>query len=74
MGLHDSIFHKISAGDRVVYLGNYTGYGAYSHETVDELLMFRRMILAKPGMKASDLVYLRGKQENLWQRLYQSPL
>lgn len=73
MRIHDAIFPKIRAGDRIVYLGNYTGYGEHSRETVDELLMFRRMVLSKPAMKATDITYLRGKQENLWQRLYQIP-
>lgn len=71
--LHDAIYNQIKPGDRIIYLGNYTGYGAYSRETIDELLMFRRMVLAKPAMKVSDIIYLRGFQENLWQRLYQLP-
>lgn len=69
--IHDAIFDQIKAGDRLVYLGNYTGYGLHSRETIDELLMFRRLILAQPGMKASDVVYLRGSQEELWQKLLQ---
>ncbi len=71
MRLHDAIYEKIQAGDRLVYLGNYTGYGAYSHETIDELLTFRRMVLAKPAMQPNDIIYLRGKQEDLWQQLLQ---
>lgn len=71
MSLHDALFHKITAGDRVIYLGNYTGYGSYAHETIDEIIMFRRMLLAKQGMKPTDIIYLRGKQEDLWQQLLQ---
>jgi len=71
--LHDAIYPKIRPGDRLIYLGNYTGYGDYSHETITEILIFRRMVLAKAGMKATDIIYLRGFQENLWQRLYQLP-
>lgn len=71
VALHDAIFDKIRPGDRLIYLGNYTGYGNYSRETIDEILMFRRMVLSKAGMKATDTIYLRGFQENLWQRLYQ---
>ncbi len=69
--IHDAIFQRITAGDRLVYLGNYTGYGSHSRETIDELLVFRRLILAQPGMKPSDIVYLRGAQEELWQKLTQ---
>lgn len=69
--LHDALFSQICPGDRLVYLGNYTGYGDYSRETIDELLMFRRLLLAQPGMKPSDIIYLRGHQEDLWHKLLQ---
>ncbi len=69
--LHDAIFDKIQAGDRLVYLGNYTGYGTEARETIDELLTFRRMLLAKPAMKPTDIIYLRGQQEDLWGKLLQ---
>lgn len=71
--LHDAIITRIRPGDRLVYLGNYTGHGQYSRETVDELLTFRRLVLAQPGMIPSDIVYLRGHQENLWHRLINLP-
>ena len=73
LAIHDVIYDRIRPGDRLIYLGNYTGYGTYARETIDEVLMFRRMLLAKAGMKATDIIYLRGFQENLWQRLYQLP-
>ncbi|HPD82863.1 MAG: hypothetical protein R3D88_01245 [Alphaproteobacteria bacterium] len=69
--LHDAIFERFAPGDRLVYLGNYTGYGSQSRETIDELLVFRRLLLAQPGMKPSDIVYLRGAQEELWYKLTQ---
>ena len=69
MQIHDAVFERISPGDRLVYLGNYTGFGHHSRETVDELLIFRRLLMAQPGMKADDIVYLRGAQEDLWQKL-----
>ena len=69
--LHDAVFERINAGDRLIYLGNYTGFGTQSRETIDELLTFRRLILAQPGMKPDDIVYLRGGQEEMWQKLKQ---
>ena len=54
--LHDAVFERINAGDRLIYLGNYTGFGTQSRETIDELLTFRRLILAQPGMKPDDIV------------------
>lgn len=69
--LHDAILERLRAGDRIVYLGNYTGHGKQSRETMDEILTFRRLVLAQPGMIPSDLVYLRGHQEQMWHRLLQ---
>jgi serine/threonine protein phosphatase 1 len=70
-GLHDAIYERIRPGDRLVYLGNYFGQGPAPGETVDELLGFRRMVMALPGMMADDIVYLRGGHEDLWQKLLQ---
>ncbi len=69
--LHDQIFPHIKPGDRVIYTGNYIGYGAQSAETIDEILAFRRALLASPGFIPSDLIYLRGAQEEMWQKLLQ---
>lgn len=71
VAIHDTIFQKFSAGDRLLYMGNYTGYGDYSCETIDELLTFRRLILAQPSVTPDDIVYLRGAQEEMWNKLTQ---
>jgi serine/threonine protein phosphatase 1 len=69
--LHAALEARFAPGDRIVYLGNYFGYGAHIIGTLDELLRFRRAILARPLMFAFDLVYLRGGQEEMWQKLLQ---
>lgn len=71
MALHDNLLGRIRPGDRIVYHGNYIGYGNAPCETIDELLTFRRLVLSIPGMIAEDLVYLRGEQEEMWQKLLQ---
>ena len=71
MTLHDLLYPMIRPGDRLVYLGNYTGYGTDPVGTIDEILTFRRMVLALPGMMAGDIAYLRGGQEEMWQKLLQ---
>ena len=58
-------------GDRLVYTGNMIGRGSAVRETMDELLSFRRALIAMPGMLADDVVYLRGAQEEMWQKLLQ---
>ncbi len=69
--LHDNIYEHISPGDRVIYTGNYIGYGPNSAYVIDEILAFRRAVLAKRSMIPSDIIYLRGAQEEMWQKLLQ---
>ena len=69
--MHDTLLDKVQPGERVVYLGNYGGPGGSAVETIDELLAFRRHFISLPGMLAEDIVYLRGAQEEMWQKLLQ---
>lgn len=57
-------------GDRLVFLGNYLGYGASVRETVDELLKIRLAFLARrPFVHLEDIVFLRGCQEEMFRCL-----
>ena len=72
VALHDALAERIEPpGDRLVYLGNYFGRGPDIGGAVAELLDFRCRVLALPGMFAADLVFLRGAQEEMWQKLLQ---
>jgi serine/threonine protein phosphatase 1 len=77
--VHDQIWPDLAPGDRVVYLGNLIGGGldpagagrTAVRATLDELLDFRRAVIAMPGAFACHVVYLRGSQEVMWQQLLQ---
>ena len=70
MTLHDHLAGRFSVRDRLVYLGNYLGVGAFDNQSlIEELLAFRSALLAKPGMEITDIVHLRGPAEEAWQRL-----
>ena len=69
--LHGALQDRLEHGDRVVYLGNYLGHGADIVGTLNELLAFRRLLLTVPGAQPWDIVYLRGTQEEMWQKLLQ---
>ena len=69
--LHDELVGRLRGGDRLVYLGNFMGRGSEVGATIDALLEFRRDFLAAPGMFACDIAYLRGQQEEMWQKLLQ---
>ncbi|HEY9549477.1 MAG TPA: hypothetical protein VIR45_08245 [Kiloniellaceae bacterium] len=62
---------RLEPGDRLVYLGNLIGRGAGATATVDSLLRFRSLFLARPDAFACDVVHLRGSQEEMWQKLLQ---
>jgi hypothetical protein len=69
--LHDAISDSFQEGDRLVYLGNYIGYGNTVLETIDELLDFRRRVLGIRHGCSCDVVFLRGAQEETWHKLLQ---
>ena len=70
--LHGLLEPRIGPQDALVYLGNYLGHGPDVVGTVEELLHFRRRVLAHPPLRvAADVVFLRGSQEEMWQKLLQ---
>lgn len=69
--LHDAVAQEFEPGDRLVYLGNLVGQGGDTIATLEELLAFRRGLLALPGMMPDDIVYLRGAQEEMLHKLQQ---
>lgn len=70
--IHQAIYDRFRPGDRLIYTGNYLGGNAAKPlQTLDEILYFRRTLMAKPGLQADDIVYLRGIQEELWGKLLQ---
>lgn len=69
--LHLALAERFRPGDRIVYLGNMIGRGPSVLATIDELLAFRRAVLAVRGALVGDVVYLRGAQEEMWTKLLQ---
>jgi hypothetical protein len=69
--LHDLLGERFAVGDRVVYLGDFIGHGNAIRAAIDELLDFRRRILARQRGFACDVVVLRGAQEEMWLKLLQ---
>lgn len=72
--LHGQLEKHIGPGDNLVYLGNFLGRGARVAETVEEMLLFRRALMAWQTDVEKDggsIVYLRGSQEEIWHKLLQ---
>ncbi|MGE0659629.1 MAG: hypothetical protein AB7F36_00870 [Reyranellaceae bacterium] len=69
--IHRIVLSQFEDGDRLVYLGNFMGRGRHVRATIDEILRARRKLLARPGMFIEDIVFLRGSQEEMWQKVMQ---
>lgn len=67
--LHEALAVRLDPADRVVYLGNLLGCGPDPKATLTEAIRFRRAVIARPGGFAGDVVFLRGRQEEMWQKL-----
>src|SRR3546814_3677004 len=69
--LHRAMIPRLEPGDCLVYLGNLIGRSTGATATLDSLLRFRSLFLARPDAFACDVVHLRGSQEEMWQKLLQ---
>lgn len=67
--LHRALAPRLADGDRLVYLGNLLGRGAGIVDSIDEVLRFRAFFLARPLAFVGDVAFLRGAQEEMWQKL-----
>jgi hypothetical protein len=67
--LHAALEARVWRGDRLVYCGNLVGVGPDVAGTIREALLFRRAVIARPGFEAEDVVFLRGAQEEMLNRL-----
>ena len=63
-----ALFERWRGGDKLVVLGNVIGPRGNPLRTVDWLLALRRRLLAAPGVRACDVVFLRGAQEEMWHK------
>ena len=75
-GLAQQIVPKLQPRDVIVFMGNLVGSPpggepADVAATLDIALRLRRIVLARPGARACDVVFLRGAQEEMWSKLDQ---
>ena len=69
--MHELIAERFEPGDCIVYLGNMLGRGPDVATTVDMLLEFRSAVMAVDPREAASVFFLRGSQEEMWQKLLQ---
>lgn len=72
IAIHRAIGERIAPEDNLVYLGNFLGRGQDVGATVQQLLLFRRAVVARHTFDGAGAVaYLRGRQEEMWHKLLQ---
>jgi serine/threonine protein phosphatase 1 len=75
--MHEAFAKHIRLGDRIVYLGNYLGapsqWSGEGRAVMGELIAFRSAVLRLQGFKPTDIVYLRGQNEDLCEQLLRLP-
>jgi serine/threonine protein phosphatase 1 len=69
--LQQQLGDRLAPGDRLVYLGGFLGYGPDVSGTLDRLIAFRREFLARKLVFTGDIIFVRGSQEEIWQKLLQ---
>ena len=65
------ILSNFECGDKLIFLGNVIGFGEKSKEIINEVLQLRFKVMAEYKLKNSDVVFLRGAQEEMFSKLLQ---
>ena len=65
------ILSNFELGDKLIFLGNLIGFRDKSKEIIDEVLQLRFNLMAKYRLKHSDVIFLRGAQEEMFSKLLQ---
>ena len=65
------ILDNFDKGDKLVFLGNVIGLGKNAKETLSSILKLRFDLMAKFKLEANDVVFLRGAQEEMFNKLMQ---
>lgn len=67
--LHQALCGKFLPGDQIVFLGNILGIGPATGPALEEALLLRRRFMALSGQEDPPVHFLRGSQEEMWQKL-----
>ena len=65
------ILLNFESGDKLIFLGNVIGFGNQSKEIITEVIKLRFKLMAKFRLKNTDIVFLRGAQEEMFSKLLQ---
>ena len=69
--IYKFILENFKKDDAIVFLGNVIGLGDSASETISKILKLRISLMAKFKLKADKIVFLRGAQEEMFNKLLQ---
>tara|TARA_B100000575_G_scaffold190872_1_gene153964 strand:+ start:6751 stop:7563 length:813 start_codon:yes stop_codon:yes gene_type:complete len=69
--LNKYIFNNFKEGDKLIFLGNVIGLGLKAKETLSNIIKLRFNLMAKFKLKPDDIIFLRGAQEEMFNKLLQ---
>ena len=67
----DFILKNFNKNDKLVFLGNVIGLGAFSKEVISTIVNLRFHLMAKFKLKPTAIVFLRGAQEEMFSKILQ---
>ena len=65
------ILTNFKQNDKLIFLGNVIGLGDFSKETLSSVLDLRFNLMSKFKLKPKEVVFLRGAQEEMFNKLLQ---
>ena len=69
--IKELIIENFNKNDKLVFLGNIIGFGEYSKETLSSVLGLRFTLMSKFKLKPNEIVFLRGAQEEMFNKILQ---
>ena len=65
------ITKSFKPNDKLIFLGNVIGLGNYSKETLTSVIDLRFKLMSKYKLSSSEIIFLRGAQEEMFNKLLQ---
>ena len=65
------ILNNFKKNDKLIFLGNVIGLGNNSKKTLSSIISFRFSLMAKFKLKPNEIIFLRGAQEEMFNKLLQ---
>ena len=69
--IRDFISKNFKEKDKIIFLGNVIGLGEHSKDTITSIVNLRFELMSKFKLKPKDVIFLRGAQEEMFNKILQ---